>query len=147
MNHYEILGVPESASQREIKKKYRELVKLYHPDVNPVGADRFKEIQEAYETLKDEKLRASYDIHLVFAKLSGVDFFGSKRPTYKPPKVSKHPLLTMNFRALVKQRQKYYHGSDIYKALIYASDYYKGETASAGFKKFAEIMRTMYNEK
>jgi len=61
--YYERLGISKSASQDEIKKAYRKLSKQYHPDINKeAGAeDKYKEIQEAYETLGDEQKRAAYD--------------------------------------------------------------------------------------
>jgi molecular chaperone DnaJ len=54
---YEVLGLSKSASQDEIKKAYRTLAKKYHPDINkdPGAEDKFKEIQEAYDILSDEK--------------------------------------------------------------------------------------------
>ena len=57
------LGVDKNASQDEIKKAYRKLSKKYHPDINkdPGAEDKYKEIQEAYETLSDEEKRANYD--------------------------------------------------------------------------------------
>lgn len=64
MDPYEILGLTRSASQDEIKRKYRELAKRFHPDRNPndKSAERkFKEVQAAYEVLGDAQRRAQFD--------------------------------------------------------------------------------------
>ena len=63
-NFYDRLGVSRKATPEEIKKAYRKLARQYHPDVNPNNKEaelRFKEINEAYETLSDEAKRAEYD--------------------------------------------------------------------------------------
>jgi molecular chaperone DnaJ len=60
-NYYETLGVDEKTTQDDIKKAYRQLSKQYHPDVNPNGEEKFKEIAEAYDNVGDEKKRANYD--------------------------------------------------------------------------------------
>lgn len=63
-DYYKVLGVSPKSSSKEIKQTYRRLARKYHPDVNPGDAgaeERFKEINEAYEALRDEKKRARYD--------------------------------------------------------------------------------------
>lgn len=63
-DYYEVLGVDKKASQDEIKKAYRKLARKYHPDLNQgdkSAEQKFKEINEAYEVLGDEKKRAEYD--------------------------------------------------------------------------------------
>ena len=59
-NYYEILGVNEDAGQDEIKRAYRKLVVIHHPDK---GGDKeqFQKIQEAYDTLSDPEKKRQYD--------------------------------------------------------------------------------------
>ena len=61
--YYDRLGVSKDASQDEIKRAYRKMSKKYHPDINKeTGAEeKYKEVQEAYETLSDDQKRAAYD--------------------------------------------------------------------------------------
>ncbi|KAF2032356.1 TPR-like protein [Setomelanomma holmii] len=63
-DYYKILGLEKDCTEQEIKKAYRKLAIIHHPDKNPgdeEAAERFKEIQEAHETLSDSQKRARYD--------------------------------------------------------------------------------------
>ena len=63
-DYYKILGVGREASKDEIAKAFKKLARKYHPDLNPgnkESEEKFKEINEAYEVLKDEQKRKMYD--------------------------------------------------------------------------------------
>ena len=62
-DYYEVLGLKKGARKDEITKAYRTLAKKYHPDINksPDAPQKFEEIQEAYDVLKDDAKRAQYD--------------------------------------------------------------------------------------
>ncbi len=88
-DYYKILGVERGAGDEEIKKAYRKLARKYHPDVSKEAnaKEKFQEVSEAYETLRDKEKRAAYDS--LGAHRPGQDFrpppdwfdrFGSGRP-------------------------------------------------------------------
>lgn len=81
-DYYEILEVKRTCSDGELKSAYRKLAMKWHPDKNPGDADcehKFKEINEAYDVLKDEQKRAAYDRfgHSAFEHGGGGAGFGS----------------------------------------------------------------------
>nr|WP_317200454.1 DnaJ C-terminal domain-containing protein [uncultured Psychrobacter sp.] len=79
-NYYDILGVKKDASDAEIKKRYRKLVRQFHPDVSddPDADNKIAEINNAYETIRDKDKRAEYDAMLdnPFASQGGAGGFG-----------------------------------------------------------------------
>jgi len=63
-DYYQALGLSKAATKEEIRKAYKKLVREHHPDANPNNAnaaERFKQVQEAYDVLSDEKKRELYD--------------------------------------------------------------------------------------
>jgi DnaJ-class molecular chaperone len=85
-NPYDVLGVPRSASEAEIKKAFRKLAKTYHPDSNkndPKTKDKFAEINSAYEILGDAQKRAQFDRGEIDAegkpRFQGFEGFGGGR--------------------------------------------------------------------
>ncbi len=83
MTHYATLGVPETASQDEIKRAYRKLAMQHHPDKGG-DTNRFQEIQSAYDIIGDEQKRAQYDVERqgggVRFNFNGQDFGGGMPP-------------------------------------------------------------------
>ena len=78
-NYYDVLGVDKKATPDQIKSAYRKLAMKYHPDRNQgneEAAERFKEINEAHETLSDEQKRAAYDYELEHPGMGGFGGFG-----------------------------------------------------------------------
>ncbi len=71
-NHYEVIGVPPTATTDEIKKKYRELARQFHPDVvkdKDLGQKVFTQINQAYRVLADPEKRTQYDTTLLVDKV------------------------------------------------------------------------------
>jgi molecular chaperone DnaJ len=60
-DYYKVLGVPDTATAKEIGKKYRQLAKQFHPDAHPGSEERFKEVSAAYDVLGDADKRKEYD--------------------------------------------------------------------------------------
>ena len=77
-DYYKILGVPRTVSAEELKRTYRKLARRYHPDVSKEknAEAKFKEVQEAYEVLRDPEKRAAYD-------QLGSDYRGGQQ--FRPP--------------------------------------------------------------
>ncbi len=79
---YEVLGINKTATKDEIKSAYRKLAKKYHPDINhdPDAPEKFKEVQEAYDILYDDKKRQMYDQFGMAAFEQGASTGGAGNP-------------------------------------------------------------------
>lgn len=85
-NYYEVLGVPRNATPEEIKKAFRKLARMYHPDVNPgdqAAEEKFKDINEAYDVLSDEQKRSEYNRLLLGTS-------NKRRPPKRPSSASRN---------------------------------------------------------
>ena len=85
MNYYKILKIPKTASDRQIKSSYKELVKKYHPDLY-VGDKNFaekkmKEINEAYDILSNPEKKSEYDAYLNTASHSSINYNSTSAPS------------------------------------------------------------------
>lgn len=82
-DYYKTLGIPRDANEKDIKTAYRRLARKYHPDLNPDNIDaanRFKEVNEAYEVLSDPDKRRQYDqFGVVGSQGGGFDWAGWAR--------------------------------------------------------------------
>src|ERR1700730_4259006 len=99
-DYYEVLGVTRGADADEVKRAYRKLARKYHPDVSKErnAEAKFKDVQEAYEVLRDPEKRAAYD-QLGTAPRGGQDF--------RPP-----PDWARGFEFRGRPQQQYAGGED-----------------------------------
>lgn len=109
-NYYKILQLPPTASHSDIRKAYRKLAMIYHPDKNrdPSAESRFKEIQEAYFHLADAHRRSVYDQKHWFSKQQSAAY-------------PKEPLTALNVHLKTKKLGEYLkriHRSDIDKQAL-----------------------------
>ncbi|KAI7887565.1 uncharacterized protein EV154DRAFT_573700 [Mucor mucedo] len=85
-SHYTTLGVTEKATSSEIRKAYYKLAQTYHPDKNPNGTEKFKEILNAYEILSDTDKKRAYDLKRKrAANFDFEDFYASNRTSTSRP--------------------------------------------------------------
>jgi molecular chaperone DnaJ len=80
-DYYKVLGVSESASEKELTRAYRRLAKAHHPDANPGSEDKFKEISAAYDVLGDPARRKEYD---EVRRMGPIGGFGPQRGATGP---------------------------------------------------------------
>ncbi|SNT16169.1 DnaJ domain-containing protein [Ekhidna lutea] len=133
MNHYEILGVPQTASQAKIKSAYRSLVKRFHPDINPDprATGQILRINEAYEILSDQTTRNLYDLFLQGVPVKTVIDDSNKeqksRASFVKDKIKMQQEAMMYQVQLKQQFYRYYRLLNLVfflTALVLTYDYY-----------------------
>jgi len=109
-DYYKTLGVTKKADEKELKSAYKKLAKQHHPDTEGGSEDKFKEINEAYEVLKDANKRGKYDYLYNNLKNGSSNFTADNRTqTYKQKKMYSDMGYfkdTDNFEDYLKQKQK-----------------------------------------
>src|SRR3989344_5226884 len=140
-NYYEILGIHKNAKKEEIKKAYRKLAHKYHPDKNGGNEQKFKEINEAYQVLTNDKKRAEYDRYgRVFSDYAGAgagteqsgfnfDFGGAHGENFKGFDFSEIFEDFFSFGGAGGQRQRTARGRDVFidieisfKEMVYGAE-------------------------
>ncbi len=120
INYYDILGLNSAAGNAEIKSAFRQLAKLYHPDINPEGKEHFSKILKAYETLINPVTRSTYDYKLNYhqhqvsepenkrsKKKYSFDEKELKRRRYYDEHIKKYAKSTASFNAEVASKKPY----------------------------------------
>lgn len=148
-NYYETLGLPFGASAEAIRKRYRELVRRYHPDVNPSPSakEQFLRIQEAYQVLSDPERRRHYDallrLRMQEQGRAGFSASQSARPAGSAPPPSRsasRATLDEARRAILQAEQAFLQGR-LRDALHWARQATKLQPRNA---KGYEIMGDVY---
>ena len=141
-NYYKTLGIKNTATQEEIKAKYKALVKKYHPDLyqgDKTYAERkTKELNIAYETLSDPELRKEYDLELFPpAPSTGYYSSSSNNYSYTPPKYDTPPTdYYTKYKNHYANPGKEYNYNDFanYQTDRRYTDYHRQKTPSSDYK-------------
>ena len=116
-NYYLVLGVAQNASLKEIKLAFRRLARQYHPDLNPddpVSAEKFKQISQAYDVLSDTKKRRRYDRHIPLQQPPTPNRYRSRSANTTPKTASDY----YNRGLLRTQTKEYRQAIDDYSQAI-----------------------------
>ena len=112
MNYYDILGVTPDSDLSEIKSAYRKLARQFHPDVNPNGTRKFKDISRAYDTLSDPDKRKQYDI------LNGFFKSAESKSSEAEDNVSKNEEKPKEEFSRAKPKRKQKNFSDVFNSFF-----------------------------
>lgn len=113
-DYYKILGLEKSASEEDVKKAYRKLAHQYHPDKTGGNADRFKEINEAYQILSSKEKRAQYDRFGGSSPFGNVEFGFGFDPSNLEDMSGISDIFDAVFEGMgMRKRKSYRRGSDL----------------------------------
>lgn len=133
INYYNILRINPTASEDEIKRSFRKLAKLYHPDINKGSEERFKQILEAYEVLSDPKKRFSHDRKLEEYALSNYNLASNhSNSQYKYTKSEK----IIDASILRSPITRYFIGFSLFFLLAVLIDYLSSDSEYQQTTKF-----------
>ncbi|MDX1837847.1 cytochrome C biogenesis protein [Legionella taurinensis] len=145
-DYYQIMGLERGASPEEIKRAYRKLARKYHPDVSkePGAEEKFKELGEAYEVLKDPEKKAKYDQYGQYWKQQGQSGFRPGETPYRHDSFNEGDAADFEdfINSIFRQRQQQQHANfydfgqqDIHAKLpISLEDSYRGAEKSLQLK-------------
>ena len=148
INYYQILGLDKNATEEDIKKQFKKLSKIYHPDVKPTGDEaKFKEINNAYSILSDAKSKQEYDIrsphgnsYSPFNSFGGNGFefhFGNQDDIFSRFFGENSPFGSSFFGFNPFQREEFKENLDIViNNTISIKQIYTNENLNIKFKKF-----------
>ncbi|XP_070693632.1 dnaJ homolog subfamily B member 2 [Pempheris klunzingeri] len=138
VDYYNILGVPKTASQDDIKKAYRKLALKWHPDKNPDNKDeaerKFKEVAEAYEVLSDKSKRDAYDRY----GNDRVRHTGSSSSDFS----SDFPGFTFTFRSPDEVFKEFFGGQDPFASFFDDFSSFGGSSSCHGPSRFFSFPST-----
>ncbi len=160
VDYYQILGIPQSASRTRIKEAFKRLALTYHPDRNPgntFAEEKFKQVNEAYQTLSNPEKKAKYDLIFQYSDRSSV----SSQPHYKysnPTKGYARPVFRQ-FRSRPNPYGKYEFGWKYFKHQILAFSFvfvvaifvlafqaFYNRQVAIGKERKAQIMKEKYEQ-
>lgn len=152
VDHYQVLGIPRSASAAEIKSAFKKLALRYHPDRNPdypAAEEKFKEINRAYQILSDPYKKHQYDLVYNYQRIPVSKPRSTYRPFYYPPyeKRPRHPTREYEYGwKYVKAQVMAFAFIFIVAAMVMGVKYLYDDYQEAKEIRLAEVREVLFKE-